>query len=111
MGKKKKKTVPVKINTKPKPRDTNDILCDTRADIEPILDLNVQGQTIEGLLNLKQTYDTRDNITVSFRVPKNVLDWAKTTAMKESLAHDEEIHYQKLILSCFLDRYPLVEKE
>lgn len=106
----KKKKVPVKINTKPQPREVNNILCDTTADTEPILDLSIQGKSIEGLLNLEETYETRDNITVSWRIPKELLKWAKTTATKEGLAKNKEIHYQKLIMGCFLDKYPIPEK-
>lgn len=111
MAKKKKTKATVKVATKkPQNRATNDILCDTTQ--SPVmLDLSTHGQPIEGLLNLSTTYDTRDNITVSFRVPKDLLDWAKETAMKESLASGKEIHYQRLILGCFLDKYPLSKKD
>ena len=106
MGKKKKNTE-VKVNKTSKPRESNDIICDTSADRDDILDLSVQGQTIEGLLNLEKTYTTRDNITVSWRIPKDLLEHAKTIAMQESLAKGKDVHYQKLILGAFLEKYPL----
>lgn len=106
MAKKKKKNE-IKISKTPRPRETNDIICDTSASAEPILDLNVQGQTIEGLLNLERTYPSKDNITVSWRIPQELLKKAKNIAMKESLSTGEEIHYQKLVMGCFLEKYNL----
>ena len=107
---KKKKKASVTVAKVPTTRATNDILCDTGRP-EVILDLSTHGQTIEGLLNLERTYDTRDNITTSFRIPKDVIDWAKEVAMKESLVQGKPVNYQKLVLGCFLDRYPMTEKE
>ena len=70
-----------------------------------------EDKTIEGLLNLHRDLKQSDNITVSWRLPQNVLDHAKIVAMEESLENKETIHYQKLVMSCFLDRYPMPKKE
>ena len=93
-------------------RTDKDIILDTKAG-EMMLDLNapVEGRTIEGLLTLQNDYDTRDNITVSWRVPKEVMDHAKRVAMKESLKRKENIHYQKLVMGCFLDNYPMPKEK
>ena len=87
-------------------------IMDTSAD-KLVLDLNapVEGRTIEGLLTLQNDYDTRDNITVSWRVPKEVMDHAKKVAMEESLKKKETIHYQKLVLGCFLEMFPLPKEK
>ena len=91
-------------------RVSNAEICDTSA--PPIdLDVNVpdEDKTIEGLLTLQRGLKISDNITVSWRLPQEVLDHAKRVAMQESLNNKDEIHYQKLVLSCFLDRFPMEE--
>ena len=77
------------------------------------LDVNApeENRTIEGLLDLQRSFRRSDNITVSWRVPPDVLDHAKRVSMQESLKNKEEIHYQKLVLSCFLDRFPMPENK
>jgi len=89
-------------------RTEKDNIMDTSAG-EMVLDINapVEGRTIEGLLTLQNEYQTRDNITVSWRVPEEVMEHAKRIAMKESLERKENIHYQKLVMGCFLDKYPM----
>ena len=89
-------------------RESDDQILDTSA---PPMDLDVnasdEGKTIEGLLTLQRDYGTSDNITVSWRIPQEVMDHAKRVAMEESLKKKENIHYQKLVLGCFLDKYPM----
>lgn len=83
-------------------------ILDTSAD-EMVLDLNapVEGRTIEGLLTLKRDFRKSDNITVSWRIPTQVMEHAKSVARDEGLKKKEDIHYQKLIMGCFLDKYPM----
>ena len=106
---KKKNKKEVKVVGKLKPREINKILCDTKPD-EILLDLSAQGKSIEGLLNLEKTYVTRENVTVSWRIPKDLLKHAKELAKKESLIKKRDIHYQKLIMGCFLEKYPITEE-
>jgi len=93
-----------------KRNEKGDIL-DTKAG-EMMLDLDapVEGRTIEGLLTLQRDYHRSDNITVSWRIPDDVLKHAQKVAMKESLKNKETIHYQKLVLGCFLGQYPMDEE-
>jgi len=67
-------------------------------------------RTIEGMLKLERDYKTCDNMTVSWRVPGDVLKHAKKVAMEESLKKKDTIHYQKLVLGCFLDEFPMSEE-
>lgn len=93
-------------------RVSNAEICDTSP---PSMDLDVnapeEGRTIEGLLDLQRDLKRSDNITVSWRLPQDVLDHAKRVSMQESLNNKDEIHYQKLVLSCFLDRFPMSEED
>ena len=92
-------------------RVSNTEICDTSA--PPVdLDVNAQeeGKTIEGLLDLQRGFKRSDNITVSWRLPQDVLDHVKMVAMEESLKNKDTIHYQKLVMSCFLDRFPMSEE-
>ena len=85
----------------------NEIL-DTQAD--PILcDVNApdEDRTIEGLLRLERNYIPSDNKTVSWRIPSEVMDWAQKIAREESLKQEKSIHYQKLVMGCFLEKYPM----
>lgn len=76
-----------------------------------LLDLNSidEGKTIEGILNLNDTRDTRDNMTISFRINKDDLEWAKRLARDLSIKGDKDINYQKLIMSVFLEKFPRPE--
>lgn len=91
-------------------RVSNTEIMDTSA---PPVDLDVnapdEDRTIEGLLTLQRDYQRADNITVSWRVPEEVLAHAKRVAMEQSLKSKEEIHYQKLVMGCFLDQFPMSE--
>ena len=93
-------------------RESDKNIMDTSAG-EMVLDINApeEGRTIEGLLTLQNDYQTRDNITVSWRVPEEVMEHAKRVAMEESLKRKETIHYQKLVLGCFLDKYPFPKEK
>ena len=95
-----------------KRKKSNDIIQDTRPD--PILcDVTApdEDKTIEGLLRLERNYVASDNQTVSWRVPSEVFRWAKKVALQESLKQGKDIHYQKLVMGCFLDKYPMFEKD
>ena len=84
MAKKKKKEV--KVNKTPKPRETNDIIVDTRADAEPILDLDVQGQTTEGLFNhVAPQGSTRNDLTITFRYNFDRIQKLKEIALAETV--------------------------
>ena len=78
-----------------------------------MLDLTApdEDRTIEGLLRLERNYVPSDNKTVSWRIPSAVMDWAQEVARKESLEQGKDIHYQKLIMGCFLDKYPLIKEK
>ncbi len=89
-------------------RTDADLIQDTSAD--PLLcDTNApeEGRTIEGLLTLTRDLKRSDNITISWRIPDDVLKHAQRVAMEESLKNKENIHYQKLVLGCFLEKYPM----
>lgn len=108
MTKRKKKESIIELRK----RVSNAEIMDTSS---PPIDLDVNspedGRTIEGLLTLQRDYRTSDNITVSWRIPDEVLKHAKTIAMEESLKTKEEVHYQKLVLGCFLDKYPMSKEK
>jgi hypothetical protein len=88
--------------------DKGNIL-DTKAG-EMMLDLDapVEGRTIEGLLTLKRDYHRSDNITVSWRIPEKLMKKAKEIAREEGAKKNEDIHYQKLIMGCFIEKYSIV---
>ena len=94
-----------------KRKKSNDIIQDTKAG-DMVLDINAsdEDRTTEGLLRLERRYTPSDNITVSWRIPTEVFDWAKEVARNESAKQGKDIHYQKLVMGCFLERYPLSEK-
>ena len=50
-------------------------------------------------------------MTVSWRIPTEVFEWAKEVARNESLKQKKDVHYQKLIMGCFLDKYPIPKEE
>ena len=93
-------------------RTSNAEILDTTAD-DVVLDITAseEGRTIEGLLTLKRDYRTSDNITVSWRIPKQVMERAKAIAREEGLKKKEDIHYQKLIMGCFLEMYPMPKEK
>jgi hypothetical protein len=78
-----------------------------------MLDLNAsdKDKTIEGLLTLQRDFRTSDNITVSWRIPSQVMEHAKNIAREEGLKKSEDIHYQKLIMGCFLEKHPIPEEK
>ena len=88
-------------------KKTDEIL-DTRAD-ELLLDLNApdEDRTIEGLLRLERNFVPSNNKTVSWRIPSAVMDWAQEVAREKSLKEKKDVHYQKLIMGCFLEKYPM----
>jgi hypothetical protein len=88
---------------------STDILDTTAGDM--MLDINAsdEDKTIEGLLTLQRDFRKSDNITVSWRIPQQVMDHAKTIAREEGLKKSEDIHYQKLIMGCFLEKHPIPE--
>ena len=93
-------------------RKNSDIIQDTSAD-PLMLDVNApeEGRTIEGLLRLERNYVPSNNMTVSWRIPTEVFEWAKEVARNESLKQKKDVHYQKLIMGCFLDKYPIPKEE
>lgn len=95
-----------------KRRKRSDIIQDTTAG-EMVLDINApdEDRTIEGLLRLERRYTPSDNRTVSWRIPEEVFQWAKELARKESLKQKKDVHYQKLIMGCFLEKYPIGETD
>ncbi len=83
MAKKKKEAV--KINKTPQPREPKDIIIDTRADTEPILDLDVQDKTTEALFNnLAPQGSTRNDLTITFRYNFDRISGLKEKALKET---------------------------
>jgi len=95
-----------------KRKKSNDIIQDTTAG-DMVLDITApdEEKTTEGLLRLERRYTPSDNMTVSWRIPTEVLEWAKEVARTEGVNQKKDIHYQKLIMGCFLDKYPLSEKD
>jgi hypothetical protein len=95
-----------------KRKKSNDIIQDTTAG-DMMLDITApdEEKTTEGLLRLERRYTPSDNMTVSWRIPTEVLEWAKEVARTEGVKKKKDIHYQKLIMGCFLDKYPLTEKD
>ena len=93
-------------------RTDKDTILDTKAG-EMMLDIEApaEGRTIEGLLTLQRDFRKSDNITVSWRIPSQVMEHAKSVARKEGLKKKEDIHYQKLIMGCFLEKYPLPKEK
>lgn len=81
----------------------NDILLDVNAPDED--------KTIEGLLRLEKNFTPSDNTTVSWRIPSEVMAWAKEVARNEGVKQNKDIHYQKLIMGCFLEKYPMPEEK
>jgi len=83
-------------------------ILDTKAG-ELMLDINApdEDRTVEGLLRLERNYVPSDNMTVSWRIPTEVFNWAKEVAREESLKQKKDVHYQKVVMGCFLDKYPL----
>jgi hypothetical protein len=91
-----------------KNRKNDGIIQDTRAD-DILLDVNApdEDKTVEGLLRLEARYKPQDNMTVSWRIPSELLEWAKDVARRVSVEEKKDIHYQKLIMGCFLEKYPI----
>ena len=83
-----------------------DEILDTSAP-DLILDLTAvdEEKTIEGILNLGETRGTRKNMTVSFRINEDDLEWAKKVTRNLSIKGDKDINYQKLIISTFLEKF------
>jgi len=94
-----------------KRKKSNDIIQDTRGEADCLLDVNApdEDRTTEGLLRLERRYTPSDNMTVSWRIPTEVFEWAKEVARKESAEKGKDIHYQKLVMGCFLEKYPMEE--
>lgn len=88
-------------------------ILDTRADKDLILDINApdEDKTTEGLLRLERNFTPSDNMTVSWRIPSSVFEWAQKVAREESVKQSKNIHYQKIIMGCFLDKYPMPDEE
>jgi hypothetical protein len=95
-----------------KRKKSNDIIQDTSAG-DVVLDVNApdEDRTIEGLLRLERRYTPSDNMTVSWRIPTEVFEWAKEVARQQGVELKKDIHYQKIVMGCFLDKYPLPEKD
>jgi deferrochelatase/peroxidase EfeB len=89
----------------------SEILDTTAGDM--MLDINAsdEDKTIEGLLTLQRDFRKSDNITVSWRIPSQLMEHAKTIAREEGLKKSEDIHYQKLIMGCFLEKHPIPEEK
>ncbi len=88
-------------------RESEKEILDTTAG-EMILDTNVseEGRTIEGVLNL--TLDgIRNDMTFSFRTNSKILDHIKQVARDVSSKEKKDVNYQKLMVSTFLDVYPM----
>ena len=65
--------------------------------------------TTETLLNL-QSKSKRNNMTVSFRIDEEELEWAKEVARRIALKEKKDVNYQQLMRATFLEKYPM-EKE
>lgn len=95
-----------------KRKKSSDIIQDTTAG-EMVLDINApdEDRTIEGLLRMEKRYTPSDNRTVSWRIPDELFKWAKEIARQQSSKQKKDIHYQKLIMGCFLEKYPLPKEK
>ena len=87
----------------------NEILDTSAPDL--LLDLTAvdENKTIEGILNLRETRGTRKNMTISFRINEDDLEWAKEVAMNLSIREKKNLHYQQLMISTFLEKFPRPE--
>lgn len=75
---------------------------------EMILDVNAKDEekTVEGVLNL--TLDgVRNDMTFSFRTNEDIWKHIKQVARDASAKENKDINYQKLMVSTFLDKYPM----
>jgi len=85
MAKRKKKVAPIKISKTPNPREVKNIIVDTSADTEPILDLNTQDKTTEGLFNsIAPQGSTRNDLTITFRYNFDKITRLKEIALQET---------------------------
>ena len=93
MAKKKNKEA-VKVNKTPKPREAKDIIIDTRADTNPILDLNVQDKTTEALFNnVAPQGSTRNDLTITFRYNFDKITRLKEIALAETKKKKQNVQY------------------
>ncbi len=95
-----------------KRKKKNSGILDTSAG-EIMLDLSApdEDRTIEGLLRLEKNFTLSDNMTVSFRIPSNVLEHAKDLARQIGVEEKRDVHWQKLILESFLRVHPIKNDE
>jgi hypothetical protein len=80
---------------------------------EMILDVNAKDEeekTIEGILN-ESLDGKRNDMTISFRINEEILKHIKQVAREISVGEKEDVNYQKLMVSVFLDKYPMKIKE
>ena len=82
-------------------------ILDTSSPKEIILDTNLV--TTETLLNL-QSKSKRNNMTVSFRIDEDELEWAKEISRRIALKEKKDINYQQLMRAVFLEKYPMEKK-
>lgn len=112
MAKKKKKENPKVVVGDGTKRvvKKRDYILDTSAG-EMILDVTKKDEEekiIEGILNVSLD-GVRNDITFSFRANTEVVKHIKQVARELSMITKEDINYQKLMVSTFLDRYPMGE--
>lgn len=89
-------------------RKKKDEILDTSAD-KIMLDLSApeEGRRADGILSLNRNFVAADNITVSFRIPKDVLDHFKQISREISLKNKEDINWQKVLVRVGLEKYPM----
>jgi len=102
----KKKKTEVKVNKTPKPREINDIIVDTKASPEPILDLNVQDATTEGLFNhVAPVGSTRNDLTITFRYNFDKITRLKELAVAETKKTRKNVQYTDLMRKAIDEAY------
>ncbi len=86
----------------------NHEILDTSSPKEMILDMTLV--TTETLLNL-QSKSKRNNMTISFRIDEEELEWAKEVSRRIALKEKKDINYQQLMRATFLEKYPMKKGE
>lgn len=86
------------------------IICDTTA--SPILlnlDREEQEEVMEALVEIGKT--KRDNVTISFRISEQELQWFQKKARELSLVINQDVDWQKLLRITALEKYPMGGKK
>ena len=74
------------------------------------LDVNAKDEdekTKDGILTLQNQFPPRTNITCSFRIAKDLIEHFKQEARMLSLERNEDVNWQRLIVSAALEKYPI----